>query len=358
MASENEIVIDAKVNKDEASQGVQDLFAEIEQMKDEIETVGETGTGVAEGLGSAFGGINLTSLIGTVGALGTAFEVTMQIIEECNTALERQTEVYDKATSAYSKYLDQKERDEKLGKTAPDRLGSSLAENLPKELRKEIEALGAQDMGFEKEGTWTRMFQNWGSSVSDFVGGDDTQADMFRRGKEVADRQRNIDKNNEEFADKKKKEAEFWAEEDAAEERRYQAKLEKEKKERQKQYDEEDKRAVQQGRDALAQVEQIHKLEEQKDRKNQAFARQEEMRALSRDKPVREKEFKSQIESLEATYNRIAGAAASDKEDPVEKLRMQQKEIAEKQDALRKQWHDEDVGKIDELIEKIKVGLG
>jgi len=357
MAGENDVVIDARMNADDASQGVSDLLSRF------------------EGFGSAIGEVNsiiqdldlaeaFTTGLHPLEMLGTALEVGVNLIRETATALDDMIAAYDKASDVVSKFYDQKEKAAKSG-SAKDSISGN---GLPPDVEAALTEMGAMNMGFAAQGTWTRRFQNIGSGISDFVGGDDSNADALREGKKLAGRQREIDQNNKEEAERRA----FAAK---AEEHRYrqeQAEYDKWAKE-QHDIDESERKARERAdaKEGAAQLQlagELYKAEEAATRRRENFDNQQKRKAIGNDgweRPEAEQSFRASIVSLDSIYNSMASAGGGSKVDPVaERKRIQaeekahREEIRQKQEAFDRELFEERERREEVRMNEMRKGLG
>jgi len=104
-------------------------------------------------------------------------------------------------------------------------------------------------------------------------------------------------------------------------------------------------------RDRDSAVRKFDSLQSQRDRMQEQFARQEEMRALQ--SPFEREKYG--IEGLEDTYKRLSAGGLGDHNEDNKRHREQ---VHRSQDELRQRWHTEDLAKLDEAIAAIKEKTG
>lgn len=358
MAGDNDVVIDAKMDGSDAAQGVSDLLGRFQSFGSSI---GEINSIIQDlDLAEAF-----TTGLHPLEMLGTALEVGVGLIRETATALDDMIAAYDKAAGVVDKYYDSQEKKRKSGQGVGDQLNDS---GLPPEVEAQLIEMGAMNQGYAPSGKWTRRFQNIGSGLSDFFGGDDSNADALREGKKLAQMQRDIDQNN-------KEEAERRAFAKKAEEHRYrqeQSEYDKWAKE-QHDIDEGERKAreraeVKEGAAQLNLASELAKAEEAAAKRRENFDNQQKRRALRDDgwdRPEAEQTFRASIVSLDSIYNSLAAAGGGSKVDPVaERKRIQAEEKAhrdelqQKQQAFEKELFDERERKETERMNEMRKGLG
>ncbi len=356
MAGDNDVLIKADFDSGDANAGVGDLLGRFQALGD---AAGEISDAYQElGLEDAFAdGIQMTDLF------AASLQIGLNLIKETSSALEDMTAAWDKAGNTIAKYYDQKEKG--AGKAQKDQLRDS---GLPADVEAAMMEQGAMSQGFAAAGTWTRRFQNIGSGISDFVGGDDSNADALREGKKIASRQRDIDQNNEDeqarrdFATKAQMHG-FKQEQDEY------------KKWQQEQHDIDEKEAkdadardVAMGRAALDRVMELHRAEEAQDKRKENQENQQKRRAIGRDgaeSPDAEAQFRGGIVGFDSIFSAAATAAGGSKTDPVaERKRIQAEEkahrdeIREKQERFDKDLFDQREAREDARIAELKKGLG
>jgi len=359
MASENDIVITARMDSDSATTGVDDLFAKIEQMRSQLE-------GMAAGGGVDDFSAKLEDVKSHVDSVGMSVQTWHQIakvagdifnaeLDDIMHAADKTAEAWEKATDTISKYQAEREKAAKSG-SMKDQLGGN------KQYEDALSELGYGALGFSAGNTIAGRMERFGSRVSDFFSGDDTGAAARREGVNAANRNAEIQQNNKE--EQSRRDFQMKADEDrwkqnnknASDYFKEQHKLDEEEAK------EADKMAMDRGRAILAAHEEVARDEEKRARQAQQFERQEEMRALNEPMASRDKGFRSGIESLEATYNRIASGAASDRSDPAAEAKAQREDLFRRQQALREKWRQEDEAKAKEhsdyLANKLKELMG
>lgn len=355
---DNEVVVGTRLDADGLDAGASDFEARMARLKGNMNDLAESGEDAGAALGASLGGVSLTSLLGGVTAIGAAIQVGIGLWEEYNTVLQTTIDQHEKLLDTTTKWREQQEKGSRPGET----LATSLDQMDPK-VKKAMQELGYESMGYAAEGTWTRRGQAIVSStigasgLGGYFSGTDEDEEAFAKGKAISDRERGLQKNNEEKAARDKMLAEGFAAEMAEEDKRFAMKQEQQAKASVKADEDQEKSFAKEADKRLRLFAELERAEEQKAQAAQRFERQEEMRAISRGAGPDGKEFQSRIESFDATYNRIAAAAGSSKEDPHEKAREQREKIQKEQDALREKWHQEDMAKQDAIIEKIQGGL-
>lgn len=357
MAGDNDVVIDAKMDAGDATAGVTDLLSRFESLR---------GAGVE--IAEAFQELDIahafTEGLHPLEMLGAALQVGVGLIRETASALDDMVSAYEKAGDAVAKYYDQKDKAAKSG-SARDQLRDS---GLPPEVEASLRELGATQMGFAAQGTWTRRFQNIGSGLSDFFGGDDSNADALREGKVIAQRQRDADKNNE-------KEAERRAFAAKAEEQRYrseQAEYDKWAKEQaqidERERKEEERALLVEAKNRDNMEKELGRLEEAQANRRKNFDDQQKRQALGRDGFERgeaEAQFRGGSVGFESIYSAFANAASGSKVDPQaerKKIQAEEKahrdELFEKRKAFDKELFDQREAKEQQRIDELKKGLG
>jgi len=357
MAGDNDVVIDAKMDGSDAAQGVSDLLGRFQSFGSSI---GEINSIIQDlDLAEAF-----TTGLHPLEMLGTALEVGVGLIRETASALDDMVAAYDKASDVVTKYYDQKEKAAKSGAAKDNITGSGM----PEEVEAALTEMGALNMGYAPSGKWTRRFQNIGSGLSDFFGGDDSNADALREGKRLAGMQREIDQNNKEESERRA----FAAK---AEEHRYrqeQAEYAKWAKE-QHDIDESERKAreradVKEGAAQLQLAGDLYKAEEAAARRRENFDNQQKRKAIANDgweRPEAEQTFRASIVSLDSIYNSLAAAGGGSKVDPVaERKRIQaeekahREELQQKQQQFEKELFEERERKETERMNEMRKGLG
>jgi len=307
-------------------------------------------------LSEAFDELNIQQAFAGGNAAAGAFTIALQLglalIHETNNALTDTIAAYDKASKTAESFYEAKEKAAKSGNSA-DRLTDS---GMPPEVEKAIKELGAIQLGYAAQGTWTRRFQEIGKGL-EFIGGDFSGGDQDERlseGKGIASRNRELEQNNKEEQARRQFAKDAQAHNFRQEQEEYK-KWAREQAEIDKR--EETERLEGNKRVAAEEMSSFEKflgLSARREEMAERFAKAEERSAKMA--PEREPAFQSKIEGLEATYNRIQTAASS--EDPMEKSRQQQKELHEQRTTLLKEQHAEALRKQDEAIAAAREAAG
>jgi hypothetical protein len=341
----------------EAASGVADLISRFDSLQ-----------GAAADISSIFQDLDIghafTEGLHPLEMMGAALEVGVSLIQETRTALDDMVSAYEKAGDAVSKYYDQKERAAKSGSARDNITG----EGLPPEVEAAMREQGALSMGFAAQGTWTRRFQNIGAGISDFVGGDDSNADALREGRVIAGRQREIDKNNEEEQARR----DFAAKAETNRYRQEQADYDKWAKE-QARIDEKERKAEEaallleaKNRDNLEK--ELGRAEEAAAKRRENFDNQQKRQAIGRDgfdSPDVEQAFRGGVVGFSSIFNAMASAAGGSKTDPVaerKKIQAEEKahrdELAAKREAFDKDLFEKKEALEQKRIDEMKKGLG